>query len=153
MARTLLALLVCFFSIAALAVDLERKVDFNIPAQTLSAALIQFSHQAKIQVVISDDISQQTTQGITGARHHPAGRCSSCSQWRDSATGWLATTPSRSAGLEDDTRYAWALPGLARYRRADSRRLRRKDPDPGKRRATLPPGSTSKSHRHGDQAP
>lgn len=68
MARTLLALLVCFFSIAALAVDLERKVDFNIPAQTLSAALIQFSHQAKIQVVISDDISQQTTQGITGAR-------------------------------------------------------------------------------------
>src|ERR1700678_3192059 len=67
MARTLMALIGCFFSLAALAVDLERKVDFNIPAQTLSAALIQFSHQAKIQVVISDDISQQTTQGITGA--------------------------------------------------------------------------------------
>ena len=54
MARTLLALIGCFFSLAALAVDLERKVDFNIPAQTLSAALIQFSHQAKIQVVIKD---------------------------------------------------------------------------------------------------
>jgi outer membrane receptor protein involved in Fe transport len=67
MARTLLALLGCLFSLAALAVDLERKVDFNIPAQALSAALIQFSHQAKIQVVISDDIGQQTTQGITGA--------------------------------------------------------------------------------------
>ena len=67
MARTLLALLGCLFSLTALAVDLERKVDFDIPAQTLSAALIQFSHQAKIQVIISDDISQQTTQGVTGA--------------------------------------------------------------------------------------
>ena len=67
MARTLLALLGCLFSLTALAVDLERKVDFNIPAQTLSAALIQFSHQAKIQVVISDDISRQTTRGVTGA--------------------------------------------------------------------------------------
>src|ERR1700678_1559863 len=68
MARTLMALIGCFFSLAALAVDLERKVDFNIPAQTLSAALIQFSHQAKIQVVISEDISQQSTPGVTGAR-------------------------------------------------------------------------------------
>src|SRR3984957_3667785 len=67
MARTVLVILGCLFSLTALAVDLERKVDFNIPAQTLSAALIQFSHQAKIQVVISDDISRQTTRGVTGA--------------------------------------------------------------------------------------
>ena len=67
-ARTLLALLTCLFSFAALAVDLERKVDFDIPAQSLSAALIQFSHQAKIQVIASDNISQQTTRGITGPR-------------------------------------------------------------------------------------
>jgi iron complex outermembrane recepter protein len=65
-ARTLLALLACLFSITAFAVDLERQVDFDIPAQSLSAALIQFSHQAKIQVIASDNISQQTTQGITG---------------------------------------------------------------------------------------
>ena len=65
-ARTLLALIACAFSVAALAVDLDRKVDFDIPAQSLSAALIQFSHQAKIQVIASDNISQQTTQGITG---------------------------------------------------------------------------------------
>ncbi len=67
MARTVLAILGCLFSLTALAVDLERQVDFDIPAQSLSAALIQFSHQAKIQVIVSDDISQQTTRGITGA--------------------------------------------------------------------------------------
>jgi iron complex outermembrane receptor protein len=65
-ARTLLVLFTCLFSFTAFAVDLERKVDFDIPAQSLSAALIQFSHQAKIQVISSDNISQQTTQGITG---------------------------------------------------------------------------------------
>jgi iron complex outermembrane recepter protein len=65
-ARTLLALLACLFSFTAFAVDLERKVEFDIPAQSLSAALIEFSHQAKIQVIASDDMSRQTTQGITG---------------------------------------------------------------------------------------
>jgi iron complex outermembrane recepter protein len=65
-ARTLLVLFACLFSFTAFAVDLERKVDFDIPAQSLSAALIQFSHQAKIQVISSDNMSQRTTQGITG---------------------------------------------------------------------------------------
>ena len=65
-ARALLALLGCLFSYATFAVDLERKVDFDIPAQSLSAALIQFSHQAKIQVIVSDDISPLTTRGVTG---------------------------------------------------------------------------------------
>jgi iron complex outermembrane receptor protein len=66
-ARTPLVLLACLFSFTVLAVDLDRKVDFDIPAQSLSAALIQFSHQAKIQVISSDNISQQTTRGITGS--------------------------------------------------------------------------------------
>jgi iron complex outermembrane receptor protein len=65
-ARTLLALLACLFSFTAFAVDLERTVDFDIPAQSLSAALIQFSHQTKIQIIVSDNISEQTTQGIAG---------------------------------------------------------------------------------------
>jgi len=65
-ARALLALLGCLISFASFAVDLERTVDFDIPAQSLSAALIQFSHQAKIQVIASDDLSRQATQGITG---------------------------------------------------------------------------------------
>ncbi len=72
-ARTLLARLACLFSFSCLfslpvfALDLERKVDFDIPAQSLSAALIQFSHQATIQVIASEDISRQTTQGIKGS--------------------------------------------------------------------------------------
>jgi outer membrane receptor protein involved in Fe transport len=66
-ARAFLALLACLFSFTAFGVDLDRKVDFDIPAQSLSAALIQFSSQAKIQVIASDNISQQTTQGIAGA--------------------------------------------------------------------------------------
>ena len=65
-ARTLLTLLTCLFSFTAFAVDLDRNVDFDIPAQSLSAALIQFSHQARIQVIASDDMIRQTTQGITG---------------------------------------------------------------------------------------
>src|ERR1700722_7610819 len=65
-ARTLLALLACLFSFTAFAVDLDRKVDFDIPAQSLSAALIQFSHQTKIQIIVSDNINDQTTQGIAG---------------------------------------------------------------------------------------
>jgi iron complex outermembrane receptor protein len=65
-ARTALTLLACLFSITAFAVDLDRNVDFDIPAQSLSAALIQFSHQARIQVIASDDMIRQTTQGITG---------------------------------------------------------------------------------------
>src|SRR6185312_4141508 len=67
--RILPAFLACLFSFTACAVDLERKVDFDIPSQSLSAALIQFSHQAKIQGIASDNISQQTTQGVRGA--HP----------------------------------------------------------------------------------
>ena len=66
--RTLLVFFACLFSFTAVAVDLDQSIDFNIPAQSLSAALIQFSHQAKIQVIVSDDISRQITPGITG-RH------------------------------------------------------------------------------------
>lgn len=65
-ARILLVLLGCLLSFTTFAVDLERKVEFNIPAQSLSAALIQFSHQAKIQVIASDNIGSLTTQGVTG---------------------------------------------------------------------------------------
>ena len=65
-ARILPALLACLVSFTALAIDLDRKIDFDIPAQSLSAALIQLSHQAKIQVISSDDMSRQWTQGITG---------------------------------------------------------------------------------------
>src|SRR5262245_28780952 len=68
--RLLRAMALCLlgalpFSTAA-ALDLDRKIDFNIPAQDLDAALIEFSRQTRLQVIVSDDIRGKTTPGITG---------------------------------------------------------------------------------------
>jgi iron complex outermembrane receptor protein len=52
----------------AFGMDLDRKVEFNIPAQDLGAALLQFSQQAHIQVIVSVDIRGQATQGVSGQR-------------------------------------------------------------------------------------
>lgn len=60
------ALLALLISRLALAVDLNQRVDFRIPAQSLSAALIEFSHETRIQVIVSQNITGQMTQGITG---------------------------------------------------------------------------------------
>jgi len=54
------------FAFPAFAVDLDKMIDFNIPAQDLSAALIAFSHQAKIQVIISEDLGERASRGISG---------------------------------------------------------------------------------------
>jgi outer membrane receptor protein involved in Fe transport len=51
-----------------MAMDLDKKVAFNIPAQDLSAALIEFSKQARLQVIVSDDLTGQTTQGVSGQK-------------------------------------------------------------------------------------
>lgn len=50
----------------ALALDLSRRINFNIPAEQLSAALIEFSHDTRIQIIVSADISGQMTSGISG---------------------------------------------------------------------------------------
>lgn len=47
-------------------IDLNRQVEFAIPPQKLSAALIQFSHQARVQVVIRENLGDQVTSGVTG---------------------------------------------------------------------------------------
>jgi iron complex outermembrane receptor protein len=46
--------------------DLTRQVDFDIPAQRLSDALVQYSHQAGVQIVVGEDLGQQSTQTIRG---------------------------------------------------------------------------------------
>src|SRR5690348_13439903 len=61
------ALLTLLLSPLALALDLSQRVEFHIPAQALSAALIEFSHETRIQIIVSEDISGQTTSGITGS--------------------------------------------------------------------------------------
>src|SRR5262245_8121355 len=50
----------------ALAVDLNRKLTFDIPAQKLSTALLQFSHQSGVQVVVGPEVGEQTTAGVNG---------------------------------------------------------------------------------------
>ena len=72
--RALNAILLVGFSIATSAQtsssaqtpDLSRQVTFNIAPQKLSSALIEFSHQAKIQVVIADNLGDRTCGGLVG---------------------------------------------------------------------------------------
>lgn len=54
--------------LAARGVDLNKKIAFDIPAQDLSAALIKFSRQARLQVIVSDDLTGQTTRGVSGEK-------------------------------------------------------------------------------------
>ncbi len=61
-------LLLALPPVAAMAMDLDKKVAFNIPAQDLSGALIEFSKQARLQVIVSDDLTGQTTRGVSGQK-------------------------------------------------------------------------------------
>jgi len=49
------------------AVDLNQRINFEIPAQKLSSALIQFSQQAKLQVVVSDNLGEQSSPALSGS--------------------------------------------------------------------------------------
>lgn len=55
--------------LSALGMDLDRTVNFNIAAQDLGTALLQFSQQTRIQIVVNGDIRSEATRGITG--QHP----------------------------------------------------------------------------------
>lgn len=67
-ARLLVGLASLALPFAALGVDLDKNIAFNISAQDLSTALIEFSRQARLQVIVSDDLSGQTTQGVSGQK-------------------------------------------------------------------------------------
>jgi ectoine hydroxylase-related dioxygenase (phytanoyl-CoA dioxygenase family) len=88
--------------------DLDKKVAFHIPAQDLSAALIEFSKQARLQVIVSDDLTGQTTQGVSGQRVikqalnqllEPAGL-------RYRVSGETSITVSKTAATEAHTTHA-----------------------------------------------
>jgi len=51
----------------AWAVDLSQRVAFDIGPQKLSAALLAFSHQAKLQVVVAPDMVDRDVAGISGS--------------------------------------------------------------------------------------
>src|SRR5947207_2453008 len=57
-------------SVAAQAwgLDLNQKVQLNIPAQRLDSALVQFSEQAKVQVTSSaNEVRNLSTSGLVGS--------------------------------------------------------------------------------------
>jgi len=70
--RRLLRTLIVFSIFAAVtkpawAVDLSQRVAFDIGPQKLSAALVAFSRQAKLQVVVAPDIVDRDSAGISGS--------------------------------------------------------------------------------------
>ena len=50
----------------AWAVDLNRPITFQIPAQRLSRALLEFSHQAHVQIIVGPEVGERATDGIFG---------------------------------------------------------------------------------------
>src|SRR5688572_13195606 len=55
-----------FAAARAMALDMDRQMTFDIPAQKLTSALLQFSHQAGVQVVVGPEVGDHDTAGING---------------------------------------------------------------------------------------
>ena len=57
----------CLLAAVSHALDLERRADFDIPAQTLSTALLAFSRQADVQIITAtEQLQDLQTRGIQG---------------------------------------------------------------------------------------
>jgi iron complex outermembrane recepter protein len=54
------------FCLTARAMDVERKIDFHIAPQRLSTALLEFSHQANIQILIGPAVGDRKAPGLSG---------------------------------------------------------------------------------------
>src|SRR5258708_16238716 len=77
----LAAMMMCFALAPAWAVDLTRQVHFSIGPQRLSTALLQFSHQAKVQIVVGPEVGDRKTGGVSAI---------------PSIANWLAPLPPAS---------------------------------------------------------
>ena len=65
--RALLALVFAFASAGALAQTPAQRVDFSIPPQSLSSALIEFAKQANVQVLTAgSNLENARTRGVSG---------------------------------------------------------------------------------------
>jgi outer membrane protein assembly factor BamB len=54
------------FSMAAVAMDLTQTIDFKITPQRLATALLEFSHQANVQIVVGSEVGDRRSPGLTG---------------------------------------------------------------------------------------
>jgi PQQ-dependent dehydrogenase (methanol/ethanol family) len=65
--RTVTVIALCgLFSIAAVAMDLAGTIDFKIAPQRLATALLEFSHQANIQIVVGSEVGDRRSAGLSG---------------------------------------------------------------------------------------
>jgi len=56
------------FCLSAAARDLSQVIDFHIDPQRLSTALLEFSHQANVQIVVGPEVGDRSSAGLSG-RH------------------------------------------------------------------------------------
>jgi hypothetical protein len=55
-----------FLGISASAVDLAQVVEFHIDPQRLSTALLEFSHQANVQILVGPEVGDRNSAGVSG---------------------------------------------------------------------------------------
>jgi hypothetical protein len=53
-------------SMTAVAMDLAQTIDFKIPPQRLATALLEFSHQANVQIVVGSEVGDRRSAGLSG---------------------------------------------------------------------------------------
>jgi hypothetical protein len=54
------------FSMTATAMDLAQMIDFKIAPQRLATALLEFSHQANVQIVVGSEVGDRRSAGLSG---------------------------------------------------------------------------------------
>jgi hypothetical protein len=54
------------FSMTSVAVDLAQMIDFKIAPQRLATALLEFSHQANVQIVVGSEGGDRHSAGLIG---------------------------------------------------------------------------------------
>src|SRR6185437_8008511 len=64
-----LAIVLLLASLPAAAVDLSRQVEFSIRPQKLTTALLEFSHQASVQIVVGREVGGARKSGGISGRH------------------------------------------------------------------------------------
>jgi hypothetical protein len=54
------------FSMTATAMDLAQMIDFKIAPQRLTMALLEFSRQANVQIVVGSEVGDRRSAGLSG---------------------------------------------------------------------------------------
>jgi hypothetical protein len=61
------------YCMTAVAMELTRTIDFKIAPQRLATALLEFSHQANVQIVVGSEVGDRRSAGLIGRYSIAAG--------------------------------------------------------------------------------